>query len=57
MLIDYFGLVLMVEVLNLNESICKYFTTILVFIINYFIGKKHVFIYKKDYENSVTDIN
>lgn len=44
MLIDYFGLILLVDFLGYNKSICKYITTIMVVIINYFLGKKHVFV-------------
>lgn len=44
MLIDYFGLIFFVEILNLNIFYSKCFFTILVIIINYFVGKKHVFI-------------
>jgi len=43
MLLDYFGLILMVEVMSLNILFSKFFITILVVILNYFIGKKHVF--------------
>lgn len=46
MLIDYFGLILLVDFLGYNKSICKYITTILVVVINYFLGKKHVFVNK-----------
>lgn len=47
MLIDYFGLILLVEYFGYNKSICKYVITIIVIIINYFLGKKHVYINKK----------
>lgn len=47
MLIDYFGLIMLVDYLGYNKSICKYITTILVVIINYFLGKKHVFVNKQ----------
>lgn len=43
MLIDYFGLIFLVDVLGYNETICKYVTAIVVIVINYFLGKKHVF--------------
>lgn len=43
MLIDYFGLILMVELLALNVFYSKCFITVLVIVINYFVGKKHVF--------------
>lgn len=42
-LIDYFGLLLLVEVLGGDKFICKIFVTVLVIVINYIIGKKHVF--------------
>lgn len=42
-LIDYFGLILLVEVLGFDKFICKIFVTILVIVINYVVGKKHVF--------------
>lgn len=43
MLIDYFGLILMVEFWELQKLPSKCFVTVLVIVINYFIGKKHVF--------------
>lgn len=43
MLIDYVGLIFMAEVLQADKLISKCFITVLVIIINYFIGKKHVF--------------
>ena len=43
MLIDYFGLIFMVEVLNRSKVPSKIFITVFVIIINYIIGKKHVF--------------
>ena len=43
MLIDYIGLIFMAEILQVNKLISKCFITILVIIINYFLGKKHVF--------------
>ena len=42
-LIDYFGLILLVEVFDANKTISKVFITVLVIVINYFVGKKHVF--------------
>lgn len=42
-LIDYFGLILLVEILGANKTISKIFVTMLVIIINYFTGKAHVF--------------
>lgn len=46
MVIDYFGLILLVEVFNINELIGKVIVLILVVIINYFLCKKYV--YKKE---------
>ena len=46
MVIDYFGLILLVEVSNINELIGKVIVLILVVIINYFLCKKYV--YKKE---------
>lgn len=43
MLIDLFGLVFMVETLHLSKLPCKAFLTFFVIVLNYFIGKKHVF--------------
>jgi len=42
-LIDYFGLLLLVEVWGGDKFICKIFVTVLVIVINYIVGKKHVF--------------
>lgn len=42
-LIDYFGLILLIELFNANKMFSKIFITIFVIVINYFIGKKHVF--------------
>lgn len=45
MIIDYFGLILLVEVFKINEVIGKVIILIIVVIINYFLCKKYV--YKK----------
>ena len=45
MVIDYFGLILLVEVFKINEVIGKVIILIIVVIINYFLCKKYV--YKK----------
>ena len=45
MVIDYFGLILLIEVFKLNEMIGKTIILIVVVIINYFLCKKYV--YKK----------
>ena len=43
MLIDYFGLIALVEICGFDKIISKIFLTVLVIVINYFVGKKHVF--------------
>ena len=43
MLIDYFGLIIMVDIINLPKVPSKIFITVFVIVINYVIGKKHVF--------------
>lgn len=43
LIIDYFGLILLVELFKLNKLISKILITILVIIVNYFTGKKYVF--------------
>jgi putative flippase GtrA len=43
MLLDFFGLMLMVEVLNADKLLSKCTVTVLVIIVNYFLGKFHVF--------------
>ncbi|RGY94713.1 GtrA family protein [Clostridium sp. AM58-1XD] len=43
MIIDYAGLIIMVELLMCDKFLSKCFITAFVIIINYFIGKKHVF--------------
>ena len=45
MIIDYFGLILLVEVFNINELIGKVIVLIIVVIVNYILCKKYV--YKK----------
>lgn len=42
-LIDYFGLILLVELAHFDKLYSKIFVTVLVIVINYVIGKKHVF--------------
>lgn len=46
MILDYFGLILFVEVFNMNELLGKVIILILVVIINYFLCK--LFVYKKE---------
>lgn len=43
MLIDYFGLIIMVDLIDLPKVPSKIFITVFVIVINYVIGKKHVF--------------
>ena len=48
MLLDYFGLILLVEVFNINELVGKIIVLIVVIIVNYLLCKKYV--YKKEVE-------
>lgn len=43
MLIDFFGLIIMVDFLKISKLPSKIFITIIVVALNYIIGKKHVF--------------
>ena len=43
MLIDFFGLIIIVDFINFSKLPSKIFITILVVVLNYIIGKKHVF--------------
>ena len=43
MLIDYLGLIALVEICGFEKMPSKIFLTVLVIVINYFVGKKHVF--------------
>lgn len=52
-LIDYFGLIFMVEVLHAPNIISKCFITVLVIILNYIFSKLFVF-YKKEGDESFT---
>lgn len=47
-LIDFFGLILFVEVFKYNQVYSKYFLQIVVIALNYIFGKKTVFINKKE---------
>ena len=47
MLIDYFGLIFLVEVCGISEFFGKCLTTVVVVILNYIIGKKAVFLDRK----------
>lgn len=42
-LIDYFGLILLVELFHADKMFSKVFITVFVIVINYVVGKKHVF--------------
>ena len=42
-IVDYFGLIIAVELLGLDKVICKYFISVLVIVINYILGKFVVF--------------
>ena len=41
--LDYFGVVFLVEMLSFDSLIAKYFVTLLVIVLNYILGKKYVF--------------
>ncbi len=43
MLIDYYGLIILVEYIHVPKLLGKCFVTVLVIVLNYVIGKKHVF--------------
>ncbi len=43
LLVDYFGLIILVECFFVDKMIAKVMITIIVIIINYFTGKKYVF--------------
>ena len=43
MILDYIGLILLVELIGIDEIYGKIATTIVVIIINYFVGKGYVF--------------
>ena len=47
-LVDYFGVMFLVEVLRANELISKYFIVVLIIILNYVLGKKAVFVKKEE---------
>lgn len=48
MLIDYFGLIIMVEFCSLNKKWSKYFLVLVVVLMNYFLSKHSVFNAKED---------
>ncbi len=43
MIVDFVGLIFMVEILSIDSMISKIFMTILVVVLNYIFGKLHVF--------------
>ena len=43
MLVDYFGLIAMVEILSMDQMISKCILTVVVIVLNYVLGKRHVF--------------
>lgn len=45
--LDYFGVIFLVEVLSCNPVYSKYFLQVLVIVLNYFFGKKTVFVSHK----------
>lgn len=46
-LVDFFGLILMVELLGWNDRISKIIIVLLVIVLNYVLGKKAVFVKKE----------
>ena len=46
MILDYFGLILLVQIYNINELLSKIIVLVVVIIINYFLSK--LFVYKKE---------
>ena len=54
MLFDYFGLIILVDYFGSNKLFSKCAITILVIVLNYVIGKKHVF---KDAQRKTTSQN
>ena len=47
-LVDFFGLILMVELFGMNERISKIIIMLLVIVLNYILGKKAVFVKKEN---------
>lgn len=43
LLIDYFGLIIFIDIFNINKLLSKIIIVIIVIIINYITGKKYVF--------------
>ncbi|NLL79570.1 MAG: GtrA family protein [Clostridiales bacterium] len=46
-LVDYFGVVFLVEIMQANELFSKYFIMVLIIVLNYVLGKKAVFVKKE----------
>jgi len=55
MLVDYFGLILLVESMHVDKLIGKVIVTVLVIILNYILGKLIVFKDVKSVENAKDD--
>lgn len=49
MIIDFIGLVILIDLLNFNSMISKVIITVIVVILNYILGKKYVFKTKNCY--------
>lgn len=49
-ILDYFGLILLVEVFACNQIYSKYFLQLVVIVLNYIFGKKTVFVNKNKKE-------
>lgn len=47
-LVDYFAVIFLVEFLGVNELLSKYAVVALIIILNYILGKKLVFVKKKE---------
>lgn len=47
-LIDYLGLIFLVEIINLDKLLGKCIVTFIVIIINYILGRKYIFNHKKE---------
>ena len=55
-LVDYFGVILLVDQLHVNEVLSKGFVMIFVIVLNYFLGKFLVFRQKKTAADSGEDL-
>ncbi len=50
-LVDFFGLILLVEVIHLDERVGKWIVMMIVIVLNYVLGKKAVFVKKRGTED------